>query len=512
MARIAFAAMVAVALATACVHRLERKVGPTLASVDGGARYLKCHMRSGDVYVLHDWTIDEASRAVFGVGQKLGPDRATESDGHQRVPIDDVALFETNTIVTSPSVASMSIISGLSVIASVACLTNPKACFGSCPTFYAVDDDGHEILQAEGFSDAIAPALEKHDLDALWRTTGKPGRFTVKLTNEAYETHTIKAADLLAVPRPPGGRVVATDDTLYTASAVDPPIACTAAEGDCTDVVRAVDSRERTSLTDGEDLAARETIELVFAPASAPSGGATFGIVVGARQSLVTTFLMYQGLAYLGTTAGAWLAELERGGVASRAGGRALANLIGGIDVQVERDGTWTTVGTVYETGPLATDVHLVVLPPGTVADRVRLRLPKGGWRIDSVARATITGTAVPIRIAPRSITGTLGSEFGAGRAPATAFPIVTMPGDAYQLVYDLPDLPAGAAGYDLFLDSRGFYLEWMRKQWLAEEHPMSALEMFVMPEQALRDLAPAFKRLEPDAEALFWSSRYAHP
>lgn len=507
MARIAFGAVVALAVATGCPSRLERKVGPTLASVDGGARYLKCHMKNGDLYVLHDWTIDEPNQAVYGVGEKLGPDRAPRPSGQQRVRITDVALYETNTVVSSPGVASMSVMTGLSVIASVACIANPKACFGSCPTFYAVGDDGREVLQAEGFSDAIAPSLEKHDVDALWRTTGAPGRFVLKLTNEAYETHTIKAADLLAVPRPAGGRVVATDDTLYVASAIAAATACTAPEGDCTALVRAVDGDERTSLTDGEDLAARETIDVTFPAATA----GTFGIVVGARQSLVTTFLMYQGLAYLGTTATAWLAELERGsgGVASRAGGRALQNLVGGIEVQVEQGGAWTTVGTVYETGPLATDVHTVVLPPGVAADHVRLRLPMGGWRIDSIARATITGTAAPIRIAPRSITGTLGTEFAAERTPATAFPIVTLPGDAYELVYDLPP---GASEYDLFLDSRGFYLEWMRKQWLEEEHPMSALKMFILPEQALRELAPAFKRLEPDAEALFWSSRYAHP
>src|SRR5881394_2803659 len=168
MARIAFGAIVALALATACVHRLERKVGPTLATVDAAAPYLKAHMRNGDVYILHDWTIDEPGQAIVGTGKKLGPGRGPVPDARHRVRFADVALYETNTIVTSPGVASMSVLTGLSVVLSVACITNPKACFGSCPTFYAVGDDGREVLQAEGFSDAIAPSLEKHDIDALW--------------------------------------------------------------------------------------------------------------------------------------------------------------------------------------------------------------------------------------------------------------------------------------------------------------------------------------------------------
>jgi hypothetical protein len=498
-------AIAALALATACVHRIERKVGTTLETVDMRAPYLKVHMRNGDLYVLAKWTIEESTRSVVGTGRKLGPDRVPAPTAVHRVAMADVALYETNTIVTSPGVASMSVLTGLSVVASIACLTNPKACFGSCPTFYAVGDDGRAVLQAEGFSDAIAPSLEKHDIDALSRTTGRPGPITIRVTNEAYETHVIKAADLLAVPRPPGGRVLATDDELYTASGLVAPLACTDSAGaDCGEAVRAVDGRERTSLTDGEDLAARETIELAFVP-----GEGRVAVAIGARQSLVTTFLMYQGLAYLGTTAGAWLAELERGGAAARAGGRALQGLVGGIEVQLERDGVWETAGTVYETGPLATDVHLVRLPAGATGEHVRLRLPRGGWRIEWIALASNTAPATAIRIAPRTITGTLGSEFARGRAAATAFPIVTMPGDAYELVYDLP----GAGGeYELFLDSRGYYLEWMRQQWLDEEQPVAAIKLFLFPDQALKDLAPAFKRLEPDAETLFWSSRYARP
>jgi hypothetical protein len=504
MARFVIPAAVALALGVACVQRIERKVGPTLETVDMRAPYLKIHMKDGDLYVLKNWTIDEQHRAVTGTGERRGTDRVPGVTTTHRVHWDDVALYETNTIVSSPGVASMAVLTGLSVVASVACIANPKACFGSCPTFYAVSDDGVEVLQGEGFSDAISPSLEKHDIDALWLTTGAGGRFTLKVTNEAYETHVIKAADVLAVPRPPGGRVLATDEVLYVASAVVAPTACDDGGEACDELVRAVDGRERTSLTDGEDLAARETIDLAFPP----SGGGQAAVVIGARQTLVTTFLMYQGLAYLGTQAGAWLAELERGGIMSRAGGRALQDLVGGIEVQVERDGTWTTAGTVYETGPLATDVHLVLLPPGEPGARIRLRLPKGGWRIDHVALATITGPAEPIRISPTTITGVLGREFAADRVAATAFPIVTLPGDAYELVYDLP----AGDGYELFIDSRGYYLEWMRQQWLHEEQPLAAMKMFVTPGQALRDLAPAFKRLEPDAEALFWSSRYARP
>jgi hypothetical protein len=495
-------ASVAVALA-ACPHRLERKTGASLDAVDRKAPFLKIHMRDGDLYVLSSWRVDERERRVVGAGKQFGADRRLVGAAAYSVPLDGVALFETNTIVDSPSVASMALITGASIVVSAACIAAAKACFGSCPTFYARADDGRRVLQAEGFSDAISPSLEHHDIDALARTTGRGGRLTIDMTNEAYETHVVKQVDLLAVPRPHGGRVFATREELWSADSVAAPLSCDDARGSCADAVHALDGRERTSLVDDRDLAARETIDLAFAPVAGRAG-----IVIGARQSLVTTFLLYQGLAYLGETAGEWFAALERGNPVAERGGHALERLIGGIEVQVERDGAWQTVGEVFETGPIATDVHLLLLPDGANGERVRLRLPKGGWRIDYVALARITGRATPIRLAPTAIRGTLGREFAGTRTPATAFPIVAQPGDAYELAYELPP----GDDYELFLDSRGYYLEWMRQDWLRGGNPLAALRMLVDPSGALRDLAPAYKRIEPEAEALFWRSRYARP
>ncbi|MGE5182555.1 MAG: hypothetical protein ACM31C_10855 [Acidobacteriota bacterium] len=496
--------VVIAALAAGCVHRLDRKLGPSLQTVDQRAPFLEVHMRDGDVYVLTRWQLDAPGQLLTGDGEHRGLDRELIAAGPQTIQLADVALFETNTVETSPGVTALAVVTVASLAVTAACIANPKACFGSCPTFYAPDDrDGRSVLQAEGFSDAIAPALEHHDIDALWRTTGRGGRFVLTMTNEAYETHVVKEADLLVVPRPPGGRVLATEDRLWLAPSLAAPEACTASEGDCLARVRALDGSERTSTTDPDDLATRETIDLAF-----PAVAGRTGVVIGARQSLVTTFLLYQGLAYLGTTAGSWLAALDRGNPLAKAGGRALERLIGGIEVQLEQDGEWRTVGELHETGPLATDVHLVLLPPGTTGQHVRLRMPQGGWRIDYVALARIAGEATPVRIAPSHLRGTLGREYAGHRIPATNFPIVTLPGDSYELAYDLPP----GHDYELFLDSRGYYLEWMRAEWLREERPLAALRMLADPDGALRELAPAFKRVEAGAEQMFWRSRYARP
>ncbi len=86
----------------------------------------------------------------------------------------------------------------------------------------------------------------------------------------------------------------------------------------------------------------------------------------------------------------------------------------------------------------------------------------------------------------------------------------MTLPGDEHTFVFRLPDHPDR---WELFLESRGYYLEWMRSEWLPEENPARAAMMLLEPARALRELAPEFKRLEPHMERLFWGSRLApHP
>jgi hypothetical protein len=82
----------------------------------------------------------------------------------------------------------------------------------------------------------------------------------------------------------------------------------------------------------------------------------------------------------------------------------------------------------------------------------------------------------------------------------------VTLPGDEYTLVYRLPD---DFADRELFLEARGYYLEWMREEWLAEENALRAAQLFLDPAAAMRAMAPEFKRREGEMEAVFWGSRY---
>jgi hypothetical protein len=487
--------------------RLRRTVVPPshASTLDRKSPYLKAHLRTGYVYVLDFWQVDSGGTLVTGHGSLLTPNRAVESEGEFRLPVDSVALFETNLLQRGGSVTALAVMTGITAAVTTFCITDPKACFGSCPTFYVADSSG-PFLHAEGFSASVAPALEAVDIDALYRARVTGRDFHVQLRNEALETHVIRHADLLAVRRPPGARVFLTPDGHFRpATRLHRPRLCVDASGDCLGMVTAFDGRERNSLADSIDLSTRETIDLEFGPGLSGE----LGLVVTSRQSLMSTYLLYQTLAYLGNYAPSALAALATGGNAARERVDGIGRRLGKIEVLVPDSAAgWMPLGSVGETGPLAPDTKVVPLPrSGDRQTRIRLQLARGLWRIDYLALAHLGEPVQPVRIPPARVERAGREDSAAWRALVdTGKSLVTLPGDGYDLIYQLPPHPER---YELFLESRGYYLEWMRQEWLAEENLASAAQILLDPAGALRTLAPSFKRQEPEMEKRFWNSRY---
>jgi len=495
-----------VLLTAGCMHRLQRRVVPPEASatLDRQSPFLKAHLRDGGLLVMRQWSVNDSARLVTGAGTRYDAQRTVTGDGLHAVTLDSVVLFETNVARPSESIGMLSLVSGVSAAATVYCAANPKACFGSCPTFY-VTDGTRDVLLAEGFSASIAPSLEARDVDVLFRAKPRGREVRVEMVNEAYETHVVRYANLLVAPRAVGQRVLSDVHGAYwTITTPVAPSRCTATEGDCVAALAAFDGHERLSEADSTDLGAREVIDLVFdhPPAEA-------ALLLASRQSLLPTFVLYQGFAWLGTGVGDWMATLERseGEALRRLEGPARA--LGGVDVLVENPrGGWDSLATIRETGPLATDARLVPLPVSSGPLRVRLRLAKGAWRVDAAAIVGRVAPAAMQRILPtRVLREGRPDEAARARLLDSVAPLTTYPGDRYTLVYQLP---GEASAHELFLETKGYYLEWMRDEWIAEENRLLAASLFLDPAGALRRLAPAFKREERTIEQAFWRSRYA--
>ncbi len=488
-------------------QRLKREIRDVsqMGQLDQKSPYLKVHMLDGQVYILSEWDVKGGNESISGKGHLLNVNREKIEEGQFTILLNKVALFETNVLEAPKSILAMASLTVPSALLSAYCLSNPKACFGSCPTFYAWDGEQMALL-AEGFSASVCPVLEAQDIDALYQAKPQSQDFELRVTNEALETHVIRYANILAVPRPPSGRTFATSSgEFWQASTIHEPKTCSAQEGSCLDAVRSLDGVERFSEADSQNLAKRETIDLEFD--SIP--GKRFGLVLGFRQTLLTTYLFYQGLAYMGNSAGYWLAKLERGDETVQKYSNSLGEVLGGIEVLVlNGQDAWIKPGEIKETGPIASDVRMVLLPEIESSPiKLRLRMTKGLWRIDYLALAELGERADPIRLTPSTVfnKGILDTKSQKHLTHPDSV-LVTMPGDEYTLVYPLP---SDFQNYEFFLESQGYYLEWMRPDWLKEENLERTIMMFTNPEEFLRLIAPEFKKIEPQMEYTFWRSKY---
>lgn len=477
---------------------------------------VKVHMKNGFLYMLDSLINKGISDTISGYGYCYNQYRELTvqnviSTGMRiapafRIPLSDVALIEINDVEgVNGYLLTMALVGVPTAIISAYCIINPKACFGSCPTFYAWDGED-TVLMAEGFSSSILRSFEKKDIDMLYWTKVTGNDFHLRLTNEALETHVIKYADLLVFPRNKNERVFATEDgRFFKTSDIRSPSACIAPEGDCREKIIEMDHRERYSATDSANLARREYIEMNFD--SLPEG--KLGLIIGCRQTFLTTYLFYQSLAYLGHSAGYFAARIESGDKSLQNRVNKVWELLGGIEVFVQNpNGNWIKARKIEEMGPIASDVHLIELPENPTTNlKVKLRLTKGLWRIDYLALAKLEQNVEPIIIKPSLVIKENVTENNPeSQLTDTLKPLISLPGDIFNLCYYLPGY---SKDYEVFLSSKGYYIEWMRETWLEEENHWKAGMFFGLPKLFMKMAATDFKKYEPIMEDNFWRSRY---
>ncbi len=472
-----------------------------------GGKALKVHHHSGRLDVLTTWAVVGDSLLV-GEGDRYGVLRELESTKSQlRVPFDSIALLESDNpkVATSFGHTALNVWTVAWGLTTGICVLDPKSCFGSCPTFYLNARDSDRPV-AEGFSSSIARRLEATDLDDLHLVEAGGRRIALRMLNEAIETHVVRWVKLKAVPLPADRGVSIASTAMGSFHAVrDPraPVRCAVGGGDCRRALAAHDAMEWHGLTDPTDLARPDTMVIAF---DAPSGN--LGLLLGARQSFVSTFVLYQTMAWLGTDAGDWLARLERGDPAVLLPLAAVNQRIG--EVRIEREdapGRWLPVARYDEAGPIALDQQLIRLGSRAVAGPLRLRLifAQGNWRFGHATVVRVGEEVTPYTLEPVVAQHHRRGDVAAILTDSTRT-LNLFPGDSVALAFDLPN---DARRYAIFLESRGYYYEWMRGEWLEERDPAMVSLLLTQPDAALRQIAPMYKAREADFEVNFWASRF---
>jgi hypothetical protein len=125
--------VVALVLTTSCSRTVyEAHFAPPaqLAKISEAASrapFIKCHTADGRVYVLQQWSIEEGTGLVEGLGIEYDADRNPKGGVHrQSLKLDEIALIETNrpynVDVGTGSVVTLAIGTGVSAILSLVCI------------------------------------------------------------------------------------------------------------------------------------------------------------------------------------------------------------------------------------------------------------------------------------------------------------------------------------------------------------------------------------------------------
>jgi hypothetical protein len=471
--------------------------------------FLKLHMSNGDAYIFSSWENDNQNKLIKGYGKHLDFNRVIIDSGNYAVSYEGIALVESNKINSSSPLLGLSIMSGISLSVTAFCIINPKACFGSCPTFYICDGNDYK-LKAEGFSSSVSPSLEADDVDALYAVKPESNILDIQIRNEALETHVIRYVNILALPKTGKMRIFSTPDgDFYEASNILEIKKAVAYKEDCTKELLYFDGSERFSLADSIDLNKKEIIELEFKNITDSSKG----LIIACRQTLLSTFLFYQSLAYMGKNAGYYFSQLERKNSSLKNILKYPGELLTNIEI-LQRDslGKWIKINHTGETGPIATDIKIIPLKDINKANdiKLKLRMTRGMWRIDYTAVGDLGRKVLPIVIKPSEVFPDKNNSSDILNLLLNKDSLlVTLPGDRYDIYYKLPD---SYGNYEYFIESKGYYLEWIRDVWLAEENPLMVNEMIFNTNQYFKDLAPKYKKIESSMENAFWRSKYVNP
>jgi hypothetical protein len=478
--------------------------------------YLKAHLKNGDVLIMKDrWKIDTLGNVLLGAGIRYDFNREVIKEGDLAVSLDSVVIYETNKSLKytqDKRSAALVVLSVFDFGVTSFCMLYPKMCFGSCPTFYINENDNFRYADAEGFSSAILPSLEYADIDALdnnkIQNNITNNELILTLKNEALETHCIKDIKLLAVPKINGRSIYhSINDKFYLCDNKYEPINAKNESGDLTSLIKFADRNEYFRPADENNLSTKEEIVIDFDDIINSN---SIGLNIHFRQSLMTSYLFYNSMSYMGDLLSDFFASLETNPEMMKKMNNGMKKELGGIDVYLWNNlsNKWENQGSLNENGPIAINRQFLPLNNSNSNSKVKIKLVlnKGLWRIDYLALSNIIKEVKPTEIKVSEIENSGNRDkIALNQLNNPDKYLITLPGDKYLLKFNLPK---NNTEYDYFLYSKGYYLEWMRQSWLAGKDLIKLNMMFDNPKLYLKMVAKDYKNYEYQMEEDFWNSK----
>jgi len=99
---------------------------------------IKLHMQTGECYIIEHFEVDSSQNHIICSGQLINKNRELVSSGDFVVPVNNIALIETNKLSANFNYALLGISTVVFVAFSIFCASNPIACFGWLSIFLRV--------------------------------------------------------------------------------------------------------------------------------------------------------------------------------------------------------------------------------------------------------------------------------------------------------------------------------------------------------------------------------------
>lgn len=396
---------------------------------------------------------------------------------------------------------------------AVYCLVCPKCCFGSCPTVYVPSDNGY-VLQAELFSKCISRQLEENDLDKLYYSIPSSGEIILKITNEALETHYINKLNLYAVTHSKGIRVYQNNkDEFVQIKDLFPSEKILSSSGnDISELLNEDDNKYFRSDADKIlELRKSPVMDFIDISTSTSPGKDRIKMLIKYRNTLLTTTLLYDVvIGSQGINALEWTQKMNEDRTYAMQF-KAVYDMFSGIFVEVNKNNSWIEIGKFQDAGPINWKYSVAQIPvnyDGTV--KVRLKFIPDNIMIDYIAFDTTDSNEnfTVEKINPSIITDCTNQE----RNDISDFIneddnlyLITNPGDCYFINFNFNK--SSDKETSLFIESKGYYNEWIRGNWIKEKSVHYTFNLFDI-QGTLKRLVDSWLENKDLLEQEFFNSR----
>ncbi len=375
------------------------------------------------------------------------------------------------------------------------------AIFGSCPTVYSINNDT-AYLEAETFSYSISKRFEMEDVDKLEFAKIENGRLLMELRNEALETHYLNTFKILSVEHDSSEHIFPSEsnnllDWRKELIKVGPYIPITSiidktGHHVAEKLLKEDDDYYSTSQIVLDDaLTKRDYQDWIDIEFEVPEVQEEIFLALKLRSALLNTVLLYDMfLNKQNFNSIDWTASTTNQMLYAYNFAKWYRKHFG-LHIEIWEDGKYKEVQQIGDSGPITWSKlgYKIDLNKGG-KQKMRLKFISDNWHIDWLGISLSGSQEVNFLSHDIINKAKLNPHLNINERLLEDDDsyLITYPGQSYNFEFAI-EKENDAKEISLFVNSKGFYIEWIRKDWLLPDENESYKEELVLNDKLIHQL-----------------------